>query len=170
MSELVIPGMPPDHFETRAAFHEAVLQGLASAQREILLADGTFTHWALNRPDVEAILRTFFHASRVNRLRLLTTADNHLLRDTPRLARVARDFSHAFAARITPASINEAFTLKFSLLVVDRSRLVRRFHPDQMRGIAEFDPLEAEAWVDRFESVWHESGPGLATTTIGLSA
>jgi hypothetical protein len=38
-----------------------------------------------------------------------------------------------------------------------------------MRGIAEFNPLEAEAWVDRFESAWHESSPGLATTTIGLS-
>jgi hypothetical protein len=169
MSEPAIPGMRPDHFETRAAFQEAVLQGLASAQREILLADGTFTHWALNRPDIEATLRSFFHASRVNRLRLLTTADSHLLRDAPRLARVARDFSHAFAARITPASINDAFTLKFSLLVVDRARLVRRFHPDQMRGIAEFNPLEAEAWVDRFESAWHESSPGLATTTIGLS-
>jgi len=165
-----IPGMAPIPFATRGAFQDAVTAGLAVAQREILVASGDFHDWPFNQPAVEAHLRAFFHASRVNRVRLLTTEQHGLGNAAPRLVRVAREFSHAFAVRLVPAAVTENFRRSWCLIVVDRARMVRRFHPDQMRGVAEFDPDEAELRTERFEALWNESTPGLAATTIGLPA
>jgi len=134
------------------------------------MADASFSDWPLNQPEVEASLRNFFHASRVNRVRLLTTDSNRLGREAPRLARLGREFSHAFQSRITTRATALKFIRGFSLLVVDRTRIVRRFHPDQIRGIDEFNPDEAELWIESFEAVWNDSTPGFAVTTIGLSA
>lgn len=170
MSEVPVPGLPPARIESRSDLHAAVRSALASAQREILMADASFADWPLNQPDVETILRSFFHASRVNRIRLLTSDASRLGSAAPRLGRVAREFSHAFESRITTVAKGQQWIRGFSLLVVDRSRIVRRFHPDQMRGIAEFNPDEADLWIERFESVWNDSTPGLAATTIGLPA
>jgi hypothetical protein len=54
------------------------------------------------------------------------------------------------------------------MLIVDRSLLVRRFHRHQPRGAAEFDPAAARPWLDQLETLWEESAPALAATTLGL--
>lgn len=166
----VIPGMVPVPFTTRGGFQDAVTAALGAAQREIIVASAEFTGWPFNQPAVETHLRAFFRASRVNRVRLLTTGQHGLGQSAPRLARVAREFSHAFAVRLVADAVAEQFRRHWCLVMVDRARLVRRFHPDQMRGVAEFDPDEAEVRAERFEVLWNESTPGLAATTIGLSA
>lgn len=170
MSGAAIPGMEPEQFETRGAFHQAVVTLLTGAQREILLASGTFAGWPTHLPEVDTLLRGFFHASRVNKLRLLTTEQHLLHREAPRLLRVAREFSHVFSTRIVPAALATRMTERFNFILVDRSRMVRRFDPVQMRGVIEFNPDEADQWLQRFEALWAESTPGLAATTIGLSA
>ena len=75
-----------------------------------------------------------------------------------------------FSTRIVPAALATRMTERFNFILVDRSRMVRRFDPVQMRGVIEFNPDEADQWLQRFEALWAESTPGLAATTIGLSA
>lgn len=163
------PGLPATPFETRSEFQEHILNGVTMAQREILMADLDFQIWPLNSPVLESSLRGFFLTSRVNRLRLLTGPDHRITQQAPRLIRVLTQFSHAFNCRTPPDHLMQRFSSDFSLLVVDRARLVRRFHQDRPRGTVEFDPDEARLWTDLFEAIWDESSPGLSATTLGLS-
>lgn len=164
-----LPGLPAAPFDTRSEFQEHILNGVTMAQREILMADLDFQIWPLNSPDLETSLRGFFLASRVNRLRLLAGPGHRIARQAPRLMRVLTQFSHAFTCRTPPDHLMQRFSNDISLLVVDRARLVRRFHQDRPRGTVEFDPDEAHLWTDLFEAIWDESSPGLSATTLGLS-
>ncbi len=168
MSDDAFSNIPRIAIESRAEFGEQVLAHITTAQREILMADRDFLGWPLNSPAVETALRAFLLADPINRIRLLTTEHNRLHRDAPRLIWLLRDFSHAFTCRFPPASLTARFSEQMCLLVIDRSRLVRRFHRDQPRGISEFNPDEAQIWTDHFEAVWDESTSGMAATTIGL--
>ena len=161
-------GIEPIQIETRAQFRDEVATALATAQGEILLADHDFAGWPLNSPAVEEALRRFFLASRVNRMRLLTTPAHQLHRESPRLMSLLRDFGHVFSCRYPPDTMIARFSQDTCLLVIDRVRVVRRFNRHQPRGSAEFSPDEGQAWADHFESIWNESTASLSVTTLGL--
>jgi len=164
-----LPGLPPVPFDTRSEFQAHLLNNVSMAQREILMADLDFQIWPLNSPILEDSLRAFFLASRVNRLRLLTGPGHRIAQQAPRLMRVMTQFSHAFTCRTPPDNLMHRFASDISLLVIDRARLVRRFHQDRPRGVVEFNADEAHVWTDLFETIWEESSPGLSATTLGLS-
>ena len=168
MSDSGFSGIEPIQIESHAQFRDAVAAALATAQGEILLADRDFAGWPLNSPVVEEALRRFFLASRVNRMRLLTTPTHQLHRESPRLMGLLRDFGHAFSCRYPPDTMMARFSQDTCLLVIDRVRVVRRFHHHQPLGIAEFSTDEGQAWADHFESIWDESTSGLSVTTLGL--
>jgi len=163
-------GFATINFDTRADFQAQILSAIRLAQREVLIADLDFRDWPLNSPELETALRAFFHISRVNQLHMLTTSANRLQQSAPRFMRVMRDFSHVLICRVAPDTLIHRLANDFSVLVGDQSILVRRYHHNQMRGLAEFNPDEASSWAGSFRALWDESTPGLSATTLGLSA
>jgi hypothetical protein len=157
-------------FESRAEFNEQLLYAIGSAQREVWLADGDFSRWPMNSLEMEEALRTFLLASRANRLHLLALDDASLTQKSPRFMRLMRLFGHAIFCRQPGEQIASRFGEECSFAIVDRTRIVRRFHRDTMRGVAEFHPNQIGPWVDQFQSIWDDSTPSAAATVLGLGA
>jgi hypothetical protein len=174
MTDLSLPTgadpFPPVRFSSRTEFNQQLLEAVASAQREIWLADVDFAHWPMNSTEMEDALRSFLRASRANRVHLLAYNSEGLTQHSPRFMRVLRLFGHSFMCRQPGEQIAARFAEDCSFAVVDRARVVRRFHRDSMRGIAEFHPNSVVPWVDQFQSVWEDSTPSIAPTVLGLGA
>lgn len=159
---------PTIGFDTRTEFDAQLKAAIASAQREIWLADADFSRWPLNSPAIEEALHAFLLASRANRLHLILASSNFVTQQAPRFMRLIRLFGHAALCRQAPEQLALRFAEDCSFAIVDRARMVRRFHRDTMRGVAEFHPNEVGPWVDQFQSLWDESTLGISATTLGL--
>ncbi len=164
-----IAPLPSIPFESRQEFEREVLAAFGSAQREIWLADASFRQWSLNSVAGEEKMHALLVASRANRIHLLVADDQYLSRDAPRFMRLLRLFGQSLLVRRPPDEVANRFAEDCSFVIVDRARMVRRFHRDSMRGVAEFHPNRVGPWVDQFQSVWEESSPGLSGTILGLS-
>jgi hypothetical protein len=159
---------PTVRFESRAEFDAQLLAALGSAQREIWLADADFSRWPLNSPGIEEALHIFLLASRANRIQLLAASPDYLTQQAPRFMRLFRLFGHAIVCREAPEQVTSRFAEDCSFAIVDRARMVRRFHRDTMRGAAEFHPNQVGPWIDQFQSLWDDGTPGISATTLGL--
>lgn len=155
-------------FDTRAAFVAHLQDALERAQREVWIADRDFADWPLAGPAFAAALQAFLRRSRANQLRLLTLDADRIPIVAPRFMQVIRGHALTAQCRLVPAHAAARFGEACSMLIADRSLLVRRFHRDHLRGAAEFDPAACRPWLDQFETLWEESSPTLASTTIGL--
>lgn len=155
-------------FDTRALFAAHLQEALRRAQREVWLADRDFADWPLAEPDFATALQGFLRQSTANRFRLLTLDADRVPAVAPRFMSVLR--SHAINAqcRVVPPHAAARFGEACSMLIADRSLLVRRFHRDHPRGAMELDPAAARPWLDQFETLWEESSSALASTTLGL--
>ncbi len=164
-----IAPLPSVPFDSRTEFEKEVLAALASAQREVWFADANFRQWPLNALATEELMHAFLVASRANKIHLLVADDAYLSREAPRFMRLLRLFGHSLLVRRPPDEVAIRFAEDCSFIIVDRARMVRRFHRDAMRGVAEFHPNRVGPYVDQFQSLWEESPPGLSGTVLGLS-
>ncbi len=155
-------------FDTRAAFVGHLQDALERAQREVWLADRDFADWPLAAPPFAAALQDFLRRSAANQMRLLTLDADRIPAAAPRFMQVIRGHALTAQCRVVPAHAAPRFGEACSMLIADRSLLVRRFHRDHLRGAAAFDPAGARPWLDQFETLWDESSPTLASTTLGL--
>ena len=155
-------------FDTRAAFTGHLQDALSRAQREIWIADRDFADWPLGAPAFAATLQAFLRTSAANQLKILTLDAERIANGAPRFLEVVRPHSITAQCRVVPPHAASRFGEACSMMIVDRSLLVRRFHRDHLRGAAEFDPAAARPWLDQFETLWEESSPALAATTLGL--
>jgi hypothetical protein len=155
-------------FDSRAAFHEALQDALTKAQREVWIADRDFADWPLNSAPFAAALQAFLRQSAANRLMLLVQHVEHMAAGAPRFLDVVKPHAVNAQCRVVPTHAAAKFGEACSMMIVDRSLLVRRFHRDHPRGAASFDPAAARPWLDQFETIWEESAPALASTTLGL--
>ena len=155
-------------FDTRKAFVTHLQEGLERAQREVWMADRDFADWPLAEPAFTAALQAFLRQSPANQLRLLAIDTDRIPATSPRFMQVIRGHALTAQCRLVPPQAAARFGEACSMLIADRSLLVRRFHRDHLRGAAEFDPAAARPWLDQFETLWEESSPTLASTTLGL--
>ena len=155
-------------FDTRAGFGEQLQGALERAQSEIWMADRDFGEWPIGRVEFASALQSFLKKSAANHLRLLTLDADHLAHNAPRLLAVLRTHAHNVECRIVPSHAAPRFGEACSMLIADRTLLVRRFHRDHPRGATELDPAAARPWLDQFETLWEESSPALTSTTLGL--
>ena len=155
-------------FDTRADFHRHLQDSLGRAEREIWLADRDFIDWPLNAEAFTAALQTFLRQSAANHLRMLTRDTDGIALHAPRFLQVVKPHAINAQCRLVPLHAASRFEEACSMAIVDRSLLVRRFHRDRPRGAAEFDPVAARPWLDQLETLWEESTPALASTTLGL--
>jgi len=156
--------MTATSFDTRAGFREQLHALLAGARASLDLFDPDFALFELGAPETDATLRSFLRNGGL--LRLAMHTDAHLLRHAPRFLRLLRDYGHGIECRTTPRGLRQ---LTDSFAIADGRHIVRRFHSDHARGVAELDaPQETELYAMRFSAIWAETVPGLHATPTGL--
>ena len=155
-------------FDTRAAFVGHLQDALERAQGEIWMTDRDFADWPITKEPFTRALQSFLRKSAANHLRLLTLDPDRVAITAPRFTEILRPHSINAQCRLVPPHAAARFSEACSMMIVDRTLLVRRFHRDHLRGAIEFDPAAARPWLDQFEMLWEESSPTLASTTLGL--
>lgn len=151
-------------FDTRAGFQAQLETCLSRARLTLALFDPDFGWWELGSARHDALLRAFLQGG--GRLRLVAHDNARLERDAPRFLRLISDYSHLIQCRITNPALRQ---LTDSFCVADDRHIVRRFHSDHLRGEAIFDdPPSTQIALERYQSVWAETSPGLHANVTGL--
>jgi uncharacterized protein YjiS (DUF1127 family) len=158
MDRLVVP------FSTRAEFQMHLATCLAHAEHTLQMFDPDYSIWELGHSGTDAGLRRFLQNG--GRLQLAAHEGRRLERDAPRFLRLLRDYGHLIEVRRTSKSLRQ---LTDSFCIADQFHIVRRFHADHFRGEAAFNsPQDTSTSLERFLTIWLESGPGLLTNSTGL--
>lgn len=151
-------------FSTRTEFERHLQSCLSGARHTLRLVDPDFALWNLGGSATDAALRHFLAGH--GQLQLVAHSNAQLERHAPRLLRLLKDYGTRIECRLTHANLKQ---LTDSFCISDGQNMVRRFHSDHVRGEALFAALhDIEPWSERFDAIWHESGPGLQASTTGL--
>jgi uncharacterized protein YjiS (DUF1127 family) len=151
-------------FTTRAEFVQHLAGCLARARHTLQLFDPDFAIWELGSSASDALLRRFLKDG--GRLQLVAHDGRHMQRDAPRFLRLLKDYGHLIEVRRTSQQLRQ---LTDSFCIADQRDIVRRFHADHFRGEAVFDsPEDTQTSLERFLTIWLESGPGLYANSTGL--
>ena len=151
-------------FTTKSGFAGQLAACLARAEHTLRLFDPDFAIWELGGSASDAALRRFLKGG--GRLQLAAHDGKPMERDAPRFLRLVKDYSHAIEVRRTSQSLRQ---LTDSFCIADECHIVRRFHSDHFRGEAVFDgPADIKTSLERFLTIWDESGPGLYANSTGL--
>lgn len=151
-------------FTTRAEFQQHLATCLARAGHTLLMFDPDFSIWQLGSSATDASLRRFFQNG--GRLQLVAHDGAPVERDAPRFLRLLQDYGHLIEARRTSPALRQ---LTDSFCIADQREIVRRFHAAHFRGEAASDDAAAlQISLERFLTIWSESGPGLYANSTGL--
>ncbi|USX22358.1 hypothetical protein NHH82_09455 [Oxalobacteraceae bacterium OTU3REALA1] len=151
-------------FTTKGGFVEHLTACLARAEHTLRLFDPDFAIWDLGGSATDAMLRRFLKSG--GRLQLVAHDGRTIERDAPRFLRLVKDYGHVIEVRRTSQSLRQ---LTDSFCIADELHIVRRFHSDHFRGEAVFDsPGDINTSLERFLTIWDESGPGLFANSTGL--
>jgi len=151
-------------FTTKGGFVEQLSACLARAEHTLRLFDPDFAIWDLGGSATDAVLRRFLKGG--GRLQLVAHDGRTMEREAPRFLRLVKDYGHAIEIRRTNQSLRQ---LTDSFCIADDCHIVRRFHSDHFRGEAVFDgPVDINTPLERFLTIWDESGPGLFANSTGL--
>lgn len=151
-------------FDTRADLQARLDDCLSRSRLALALFDPDFGWWELGSTRNDSLLRAFFHHG--GRLQLVAHDNARLERDAPRFLRLLRDYGHLIECRLTTRSLRH---LTDSFCIGDEHHLVRRFHSDHFRGEAIFNaPSSTKLHLERFQSIWSETQPGLQASIAGL--
>ena len=158
MEKQVIP------FTTRTEFVQHLAGCLARAQHTLQLFDPDFAIWELGSSASDTLLRRFFKDG--GQLQLAAHDGRHMERDAPRFLRLLKDYGHLIEVRRTSKQLRQ---LTDSFCIADQRDIVRRFHSDHFRGEAVWDsPADTQTSLERFLTIWLESGSGLYANSTGL--
>ena len=151
-------------FTTKGGFVEQLTACLGRAEHTLRLFDPDFAIWDLGRSATDAVLRRFLKSG--GRLQLVAHDGRTIEWDAPRFLRLVKDYGHVIEVRRTSQSLRQ---LTDSFCIADELHIVRRFHSDHFRGEAVFDgPADINTPLERFLTIWDESGPGLFANSTGL--
>jgi uncharacterized protein YjiS (DUF1127 family) len=151
-------------FTTRTEFVGHLADCLGRARHTLQLFDPDFASWELGSSANDALLRRFLKDG--GRLQLVAHDGRQMERDAPRFLRLLKDYGHLIDVRRTSLQLLQ---LTDSFCIGDQRDIVRRFHSDHFRGEAVFDcPADTQTSLERFITIWTESGPGLYANSTGL--
>jgi hypothetical protein len=112
------------------------------------------------------LFRTLLLANRNNRVRIVLHETSNVVRDCPRLMSLLRQFSHTLSLHQTLRAARHVYD---PFVIGDDSRFIRRFHFNDLRGIATIgDVAYTNMLLKRFEELWATSVQAVTATTIGL--
>ena len=151
-------------FSSRGEFHQCVVELLARTRLTVAMADRDFSDWPLESPAVFEALSRILRTPDAS-VRLVVQQPEWLERYGARFGRLRRDFAGRIECRQPPPALRT----RDGLMLGDRGHLLRRADVDAFRGRALFAVAEGlDPWRIRFESLWDESTPCLAPTSLGL--
>lgn len=151
-------------FDTRAGFQAQLDACLSRSRLSLAMFDPDFAWWELGGTRHDTLLRAFFQHG--GRLQLVAHGNTRLEQDAPRFLRLLRDYSHLIECRLVNPALRH---LTDSFCIGDEHHLLRRFHSDHFRGEAIFNaPSSTKTNLERFQSIWTETRPGLQTAVTGL--
>jgi hypothetical protein len=160
---------PPPSIEKiitqRSEYHHAVQQLLTEATENISWLDGDFADSSFATIESIGLLKQFLRDSRRRRLKLMMAEDQFLASHAPRFTRLMEMHSEQIQCRrLQPGQWQGQ-----GILLVDGRHVLTRAAPLQWRGHFALDAVaHAEQLAAKFDFLWHESGPCLPPTTLGL--
>jgi hypothetical protein len=150
---------------SRDQYHHAIKQLLTEATETVAWVDGDFSDVGLASIETTGLLKQFLRDSRRRRLRLMMAEDQFLAGHAPRFTKLLELHSEQIECR----RLQTGQWQGQSILLVDGIHLLTRAQPLQWRGHFALDAVaRAEQLAAKFDFLWHESGPCLPPTTLGL--
>jgi hypothetical protein len=153
--------------ETWAAYREAALEVLASAEKSFTLFDHDFSATGLeSAPGIDALIALARRAPRDASIRILVRDQTYIERHCPRLLRAQADFAHRVSIRtLTP----EQNPPDIAFALADDRNLALRFHFESARGrVSLANSAAAAEPLDQFEILWASAANGPAARMLGL--
>ena len=147
------------------ACEQALDELIANAAHTVRIFDKSIGG-GFNSPRRYELLRRLLLARRTNRIYIVLHETANIARDCPRLVMLLRQFSHAVSIHQT---LPDARRIYDPFAVADDARFVRRFHYDDVRGVATVGDIVATGLLlKRYEDIWQTSAAAVAATTLGL--
>jgi hypothetical protein len=147
-------------------YSAAVERQLGNARRSIVIFDRDLASLQLERPGTIASLTRLLHSSPAATLRIALQTAGLLQARQPRLLELLRTFAHNFHVVETPPHLAN---LSDSMLIVDNSSALIRFHNDHARSKEIIgDPEACKPYCRRFDEIWDEGGTPISATVAGL--
>ena len=149
-----------------AEYEEALDILIELARRHLRIFDYNLEDGGYNTLRRFELLRTFFLASRNNRLEIVLHDTDYLTRFCPRMIMLFKQFSHAVTImKTTP----EAKCIYDPFAVADLTCYVHRFHYDGPRALLALNDVEgSHVLINRFAEIRDASAPAITATTLGL--
>jgi hypothetical protein len=148
-----------------AAYEAALDELLANAEQTVRVFDRAIGR-AFNSPQRYESMSQLLRKRRTNRIYIVLHDTSNVVRDCPRLMMLVRRFSDRLRIHQTLPAARGVYD---PFATGDDSRFVRRFHHDDVRGVAVIGDLaNTRALINRFDEIWEASAPAVAATTIGL--
>ena len=162
----MIQALPPNVFDSRAAYIAAVDQVLASARRELRIFDPDLSLLALDAPARASVLETFLRQGSWTRLWIVLHRLDYAQRNLPRLMSLQRRFAGQLKILL---SDGEGQRAEDCFVLADARHAVRRPVAEQSRGVLRLDdPGESSQLVERFEAILAGAQPGIEPSVSGL--
>lgn len=168
MSSDTRPGDTPASIEGPAAWAQALLWGLQTAQsnqaRTLWCIDPDFSTWPLDDAAWLAGLTALLRRPG-RRVVMLAACWDGVPRRHPRFTAWRSDWVHALETRVPPPELVAGVP---SVLLDDGALSVALLDPERLLGRASTEARTRWHWWERADAVLQRSEPGFPVTTLGL--
>jgi hypothetical protein len=148
-----------------SAYEQALDELIANTAHTVRIFDKNIGS-GFNSPQRYDLLRQLLLARPTNRLYIVVHETANITRECPRLIMLLKRFSHCIRIHRTLSAARRVYD---PFAIADDARFVRRFHYNDLRGVATVGDVAAtNLLLKRFDEIWQASAPGVSATTIGL--
>lgn len=142
-------------FETLGDYQQQLGLALAGATRRVDWFDMTMAEVGLELADRAESLRQMLAGSALARVRLLVFEDDWFWRHGAGVAALMTTYGHVMELRVA----DECDRLPGEQFLLTDQVVVRRFHPDTLRGVASDDARSRILCQQQFDSMWPRAQP-----------
>jgi hypothetical protein len=158
--------LPPNVFDSRAAYVAGLDQVLAGARRELRIFDPDLSLLDLEAPARAKKLEMFLRQGSWTRLWIVLHRLDYAERNMPRLLNLQRRFAQSLTIRL---SDGEGRRAEDCFVLADAQHVVRRAVAEQSRGVLRLnDPSESGLLRERFDAILAGALPGIEPGVSGL--
>jgi hypothetical protein len=144
----------------------AIDQVVAVAKHTLRIFDISLSNRGFNSPARAEALREFLVRGRSHRILIALHETDLLVRESPRLMTLLRQFPMSIEIHRTLAQARSAMD---PFVVADDHSVWHQLHYEQPRAVVALNsPADAMPIAQRFEEIWDLSEPAVSATTLGL--
>jgi hypothetical protein len=144
----------------------AIDQVVAAATHTLRIFDISLSNRGFNSPARADALREFLVRGRAHRILIALHDTDFIVRESPRLMTLLRQFPMSIEIHRTLAQARSAMD---PFVVADDHSVWHQLHYEQPRAmVALHSPQDALPIAQRFSEIWDLSEPAVSATTLGL--